>query len=162
MDSQCWDGDADAPRPVIELPNGDVWVGTADAAARGGRRFRCHLGHVVEVFDSGRIRRVGPGLRPVRPWLLVDGPLDAVIERALADGDGDAVAWQSLDRAEPAGPLHPAASPRSFGSLGHLGLFDRLAALLHRGGADAKSGESVASASSASPWRDTMPWTHPR
>ncbi len=105
--------------------------------------------------------------QPGRALVTVVGDVTAagvkpVIERALADGDGDAVPWQRLDSADPAGPLHPAASPRRFGTFGHLGLFDRLAALLHRSGAEAQGGESVAPASSASPWRDTRPWTHPR
>ena len=147
---QHWDGEADGPRSVIELPNGDVWIAAPEALS-GGRCFRCHLGHVVEVFDSGRIRRVGPGLRHARPWLLVDGPLQAVIERALPAGAGDATPWQDLASTAPPGV--PAALPSRFG------LFDRLAALLHRGGTAAPRGES---APSTSPWRDTMPWTHPR
>lgn len=157
MDSQRWDGEADGPRPIIELPDGDVWVGAPEAPS-GGRRFRCHLGHVVEVLDSGRIRRVGPGLRAVRPWLLVHGPLEAVIERALAEdhgGHGHAP-WE--ESAGMAGAPVPATPP------GLFGLFDRLAALLHRGGAAAlpRGEPAPGSAPSSSVWRDTMPWTHPR
>ena len=132
-------------RPVIELPNGDVWVD--DATVPGGRRFRCHLGHVVEVFDNGRVRRVGTGLRHARPWLLVDGPLDAVIERALQDDEGSATPWLDPADAAPA-RLHDVPSP---------GLLARLAALLQRG-----AQQPAQAAAATPPWRDTMPFTHPR
>ena len=148
MDSERWDGEAGRLPPVIELPNGDVWVGTAEGM--GGRRFRRHLGHVVEVFEGGRIRRVGPGLRHARPWLLADGPLEMVIERALLDVDGDGRAWPE-----------PADAPAALVPSAHApspGLFGRIAALLHRGGT-ALHDEAP---SPPSPWRDTMPWTHPR
>ncbi len=143
MDSMRWDGEADEQHQVIELPNGDIWLGAAEVP--GGRRFRCHLGHVVEVFDSGRLRRVGAGLHHARPWLLVDGPLESVIERALHDAGGEATRWQEPADAPPVRMPSP-------------GLLGRLAALLYRGSA-AAAGEPAAH---ASPWRDTMPWTHPR
>ena len=139
MESMNWNAGAAASHPIFELPNGDVWVAATDVP--GGRRFRYHLGHVVEVFDSGRIRRVGPGLGYARPWLLADGPLEALIERALAEGEGDGPAWQ-----EPAGAQVDRAEAASQGLLGLL------AALLHRK-RSAPTGEP------ASPWRDTMPWT---
>lgn len=71
-----------APEAVVGLCNGDVWVGGSEAT---GRRFRSHFGHVVEVLDDGRIRRVGRHLSYAGPWLLVDAPLEQVIERALGD-----------------------------------------------------------------------------
>lgn len=143
--STRWEGEAEQSPPVIELPNGDVWVG--DAAVPGGRRFRCHLGHVVEIFESGRIRRVGTGLRHARPWLLVNGSLESVIERALQDRERPAAPWPEPADVAPA-PLHTPPP----------GLLARLAALLHRGAVVSAAQPAVA----APPWRDTMPWTHPR
>jgi hypothetical protein len=139
MESNSWDAGAAAPRPIIELPDGDVWVAATDVP--GGRRFRYHLGHVVEAFDSGRIRRVGPGLRYARPWLLADGPLEALIERALAEGEGNGPARQE-STGTPVDPVQ-AASPSLLGLLG---------ALLHRN-------RPALPREAASPWRDTMPWT---
>ena len=154
MDSLCWD-DTNKPQLVIELPNGDVWVGSADVP--GGRRFRCHLGHVVEVFENGRLRRVGPGLRPERPWLRVQGPLEALIELALQAGDRDCES--SAPSREPVDAVPARANGASHGLLG------RLAALWHRNGADGQRSEVAAAAapgSTGSAWRDTMPWTHLR
>ena len=146
MDCTRWDGNANGSQPVIELPNGDVWVGAAEEP--GGRRFRRHLGHVVEVFDNGRIRRVGPGLRHSRPWLLADGPLDMVIERALLKAGDDSVAWPASADAE-AVQVHGPAPAR--------GLLERLAALLHRGTAWRDE-----AAPPPPPWHDTAPWSHLR
>jgi hypothetical protein len=140
MESMSRDTEAAAPHPIIELPNGDVWVAATDVP--GGRRFRYHLGHVVEVFDSGRIRRVGPGLGYGRPWLLADGPLDTVIERALADGGESVPPWQES-----------ASAPGGQAEAESHGLLGLLASLLHRN-RPAPLGSEV-----ASPWRDTMPWT---
>jgi hypothetical protein len=145
MEHISWDAGSAAPHhPIIELPNGDVWV--ADVAVPGGRRFRYHLGHVVEVFDSGRVRRVGPGLGYARPWLLADGPLDAVIERALADGEAE----RQSDG--PSWPESAGATDLRQG-MSSQGLLGRLAALLHRSHPAPGRDEPV------SPWRDTMPWT---
>jgi hypothetical protein len=139
MDSQDCEVGAAAPHPVIELPNGDVWVAATEVP--GGRRFRRHLGHVVEVFDNGRIRRVGPGLRYSRPWLLADGPLESVIESALLDmGESGAGTW-----AEPLG----AAGRADAGS----GLLARLGSFLHR------TDTAVVPDEAPPPWRDTLPWT---
>ena len=170
MDSLCWEEDADEPQPVIELPNGDVWVGSADLS--GGRHFRCHLGHVVEVLDNGRLRRVGPGLRPERPWLRVHGPLEAVIKRALRQRGHDAsgahvlhpVHLHDLQHSPPPSHEPRGAVPGHAHAAPH-GLLGRLAALWHRHGTAALPGEAsaaTAAASSGPPWRDTMPWTHPR
>jgi len=148
MDSMRWDG-GDPPHPVIELPNGDVWLATTDAPA--GRLFRRHLGHVVEVFDGGRIRRVGAGLRYTRPWLLADGPLEVVIERALVDG-GLGIAADEVVRD---GPRQPPELPEPGLGTGMglgLGLFGRLAALLHRR-------DAAASRADPAGWRDTRPWS---
>ena len=147
MDSTRWDGNANGSQPVLELPNGDVWVGAADEP--GGRRFRRHLGHVVEVFDNGRIRRVGPGLRAARPWLLADGPLTVVIERARLEAADVGATWSAPASGAEAPPMDVGA-PAS-------GLLRRLAALLRRG--EAWRGEP---APPPPPWSDTMPWTHPR
>jgi hypothetical protein len=147
MDSKLWDGNANGSQPVLELPNGDVWVGAAEEA--GGRRFRRHLGHVVEVFDNGRIRRVGPGLRPARPWLLADGPLTVVIERALLEAADVGATW--------AAPASGAEAPPVDAGAPAAGLLRRLAALLGRG--EAWRSEP---APPPPPWSDTMPWTHPR
>jgi hypothetical protein len=144
MEHISWNAASAAQHPIIELPNGDVWV--ADLAVPGGRRFRYHLGHVVEVFDSGRIRRVGPGLGYARPWLLADGPLEALIVRALADGEaGTPSEGPSWHEAVVATALRQEAPSQ--------GLLGRLAALLHRGHPPPRSDEPVP------PWRDTMPWT---
>ena len=140
MERASRDTEAVAPHPIIELPNGDVWVAATEVP--GGRRFRYHLGHVVEVFDSGRIRRVGPGLGYGRPWLLADGPLEAVIERALVQGGETVPPWQE--------PAAVAAGREAAESQGLLGL---LASLLHR------TRPAPPGAEPASPWRDTMPWT---
>lgn len=142
MESTSWDAGVAAPHPIIELPDGDVWV--AATAVPGGRRFRCHLGHVVEVFDGGRIRRVGPGLGYARPWLLADGPLDALVERALAAGEAGGPLGQEADGA----PVDHVQTESA--AQGLLGL---LVALLHRN-------RPAATGEAASPWRDTMPWTH--
>lgn len=139
MDSVRWGGDGGVRPPVFELPNGDVWVVTADAPE--GRCFRRHLGHVVEVLHGGRIRRVGHGLRYAAPWLLAVGPLEMVIERALLDGSDEA-ALPRLDDL-----LEHQVEAASRGLLGHL------SALLRRGdGAEARADPAAA-------WHDTTPWT---
>ncbi|NRF65492.1 hypothetical protein HLB44_00705 [Aquincola sp. S2] len=75
------------PQAVLSFVNGDVWVGRPDLP--GGRRFRSVFGHVVEVLDDGRVRRVGAQLSYAQPWLLVNAPLERVIERALgSDPEG--------------------------------------------------------------------------
>lgn len=132
---------------LVELPNGDVWLPPDGPAA--GRLFRRHLGHVVEVLDGGRVRRVGAALAPAAPWLRADGPLCMVIERALLDGDeAFAQADGSAALPGPAAPVAATITPVSAAARNEAsaapGLLGRMVALLHR-------------RDPAAPWRDTMP-----
>ena len=77
---------------VFSRADGDVevaWVATtqgldsAGCCRSGVRRFRAHLGHVVEVTEpAGRLMRIGPGLQR-QGCLRVSQSLEATIEGAL-------------------------------------------------------------------------------
>ena len=92
--------------PVIfSRSDGDVELAWLSATSEQVqlRRFRAHLGHVVEVTEPGdRLVRVGPGLVR-RGCLRVEGSLEATIQRAV-----DASADEAGEGAAQA-PAQPAA-----------------------------------------------------
>ena len=108
--------------PVIfSRSDGDVelaWLSaTSEPIQR--RRFRAHLGHVVEVTEpGGRLVRVGPALVR-RGCLRLEGSLEATIQRAVdaccADeaGVGAAEAAAQPAAAANAGAALPAAGAQA-------------------------------------------------
>ncbi|NRF67298.1 hypothetical protein HLB44_09910 [Aquincola sp. S2] len=85
---------------IQTLDNGDVQlvVKQADGHLKA-RRFRMHLGHVVEVHEDHKVRRVGPELSYRGPALLVRTTLAETIlaaSGALADSALKAAAHRQL------------------------------------------------------------------
>lgn len=82
---------------VFSRADGDVeiaWMCGAEQTEL--RRFRSHLGHVVEVLGpEQRLRRTGPGLRGTGS-LRVDAALPVVLERALMAMDDAATRGPAL------------------------------------------------------------------
>src|SRR5688572_17991639 len=85
---------------IQTLDNGDVQLVVKQADGHLlARRFRMHLGHVVEVHEDHKVRRVGPELSYRGPALLVRTTLVETILAAsgtLADSTRKPAARQPL------------------------------------------------------------------
>lgn len=99
---------------VFSCSDGDVEVAWVSAMSEKVqvRRFRAHLGHVVEVLEpGGRTVRVGPGL--IRTGCLrVHGSLEAAIKGALEAAAG-AVPYSEPTIGDSSQHLEPAAATGS-------------------------------------------------